>query len=181
MKIYTKAGDTGDTSLWGVQGEKRTRKNSQRVECYGAVDEANAMVGLAVSLGVGDATLAERLTAIQHRLFAMGADLANINPERVNRLTAEDVTCLEAWIDDLDATLPALRSFILPGGSPAASQLHVARTVVRRAERRLVALMEEDSSYRVHLMFLNRLSDFLFVAARRANQALGVNDVVADF
>jgi cob(I)alamin adenosyltransferase len=181
MKIYTKAGDLGETSLWGRAGLKRTRKDSLRVEAYGSVDEANAFVGLARSLGGGDARFDEMLSWVQHRMFALGADLSNINVERENRVKEADVAQIEAWIDQLDATLPGLKQFVLPGGAPAASALHVARTVVRRAERRLVRFLEEDASYSLQLKFLNRLSDFLFVAARCVNQAESRGDVLADF
>lgn len=181
MKIYTKTGDLGDTSLWGKAGMKRTRKDSLRVESYGAVDEANAWIGMAESLGVGDEELGAMLRLLQHRLFALGADLSNINPERSDRIGSEDVEQLERWIDALDAHLPTLKEFVLPGGCQAASALHLARTVARRAERRLVSFLDEDPSYQVQLKFLNRLSDFLFMAARRANQAAGQADVPADF
>ncbi len=179
MKIYTKTGDLGETSLWGKAGVKRTRKDSLRVESYGAVDEANASIGMARAKA--DPALDQMLERVQHRLFALGADLSNINPDRVCRIGDEDVLMLEAWIDALDQSLPALKEFILPGGSETASALHLARTVVRRAERRLVSFLAEEPSYRVHLKFLNRLSDFLFVAARRANQVSGVGDITAKF
>ncbi|MCL5116358.1 MAG: cob(I)yrinic acid a,c-diamide adenosyltransferase [Firmicutes bacterium] len=181
MKIYTKTGDLGETSLWGRAGLKRTRKDSLRVESYGAVDEANAWIGMAVSQGVADPELSEMLVAVQHRLFALGSDLSNINPDRVDRVTEADILRLEDWIDKLDHELPRLKQFILPGGATGAAALHVARTVVRRAERRLVSFLQEDSSYGMQLKFLNRLSDFLFVAARRANQAVGQHDLPADF
>lgn len=181
MKIYTKAGDVGDTSLWGRAGLKRVRKDSLRVEAYGAVDEANASVGMARISVISDGVLDTMLENIQHRLFALGSDLANINPERKDRLNKKDVTNLEEWIDQLDAELPPLKEFILPGGTPAAAALHLARTVTRRAERRVVSFLAEDPSYGIHLKFLNRLSDFLFVASRRANKLSGHQDVSADF
>lgn len=181
MKIYTKTGDLGETSLWGKAGVKRTSKDSLRVESYGAVDEANAAIGMARALGVAHERLDHQLLTVQHRMFALGSDLANINAERVDRLTEDDVTQLETWIDEWDSQLPRLQSFILPGGTAGAAALHVARTVVRRAERRLVSFVAEEPSYRIHLKFLNRLSDVLFVAARVANQAAGSDDVVADF
>ena len=181
MKIYTKTGDLGETSLWGRAGMKRTRKDSHRVESYGAVDEANAWVGLARSYGVADPEFDHMLEIVQHRLFSLGADLSNINPERENRISETHIADLEQWIDKLDGGLPPLKKFILPGGSPSSSALQVARTVVRRAERRLVSFLEDDSSYGTQLKFLNRLSDFLFVAARRANQLAECEDVLADF
>lgn len=181
MKIYTKAGDSGETSLWGRAGVKRTRKDSRRVEAYGAVDEANAMVGLARSLKGTESDLDAMLAWIQHRLFALGADLSNINAARENRLREDDVNQLEAWIDQLDDALPQLRQFVLPGGEPGAAALHVARTVVRRAERRVVSFADQEPSYGLQLKFLNRLSDFLFVAARAISQSAGGGDIVADF
>ncbi|NMP22850.1 cob(I)yrinic acid a,c-diamide adenosyltransferase [Sulfobacillus harzensis] len=180
MKIYTKMGDSGETSLWGKAGEKRSPKDASRVEAYGAVDEVNSAIGLARALGV-DSRLDTMLLAIQHRLFALGADLSNINEDRVNRITDDDVARLEAWIDQLDQALPPLKAFILPGGSRQAAQLHMARTIARRAERRLVTFVREDATYGVHLKFLNRLSDFLFQAARTANLAAGQADVLAEF
>ena len=181
VKIYTKTGDLGETSLWGRAGMKRTRKDSRRVESYGAVDEANAWVGLARSYGPLDPEFDHMLELVQHRLFSLGADLSNINPEREDRIRESHVADLEEWIDRVDGVLPPLKKFILPGGSPASSALQLARTVVRRAERRLVSLLDDEPSYGTQLKFLNRLSDFLFVAARRANQLAGREDVLADF
>ncbi len=181
MKIYTKTGDLGETSLWGKAGMKRTRKDSARVRAYGAVDEANAWVGLARSYGQIDPELDHMLETVQHRLFSLGADLSNINPERENRINESHIADLEEWIDRLDGALPPLKKFILPGGSSGSSALQVARTVVRRAERRLVSFLDDDCGYAIQLKFLNRLSDFLFVAARRANQLAGRDDVLADF
>ena len=181
MKIYTKTGDLGETSLWGRSGLKRTRKDSARVESYGAVDEANALLGMAMARGLGNMRLEEMVLHAQHRLFALGADLSNINPDRENRIQSDDVERLEQWIDELDGDLPALKQFILPGGTPGSALLHLARTVVRRAERRVVTFTDTDSGYAVQLKFLNRLSDFLFVAARYANHNAGQKDVPADF
>ncbi len=181
MKIYTKTGDMGETSLWGKAGPKRSRKDSRRVETYGAVDEANSAIGLARAYGPGSGELDAMLLWVQHRLFALGADLSNIADERRDRLTEEDVGQLESWIDALDGTLAPLKAFILPGGCLQAAELHLARTVVRRAERRLVSFLEDDSSYGLHLKFLNRLSDFLFQAARASNREAGQDDVLAKF
>lgn len=181
MKIYTKSGDLGETSLWGKAGVKRTPKDSLRVKAYGAVDEANAWIGYVRTLYRLDSALDERLHAVQNRLFGLGADLSNINPERTSRISDDDVTHLEQWIDEMQGELAPLRQFILPYGAPSAAALHIARTVVRRAERHTVALLKEDSTYTVQLKFLNRLSDFLFVAARRANQLAGLSDEPADF
>ncbi|MDA8192436.1 MAG: cob(I)yrinic acid a,c-diamide adenosyltransferase [Thermaerobacter sp.] len=180
MKIYTRTGDGGDTSLWGKAGEKRVRKDAVRVEAYGTVDEANAALGVA-RREVGPGPLAEPLQWIQHRLFAMGADLSNINPDALPRIQAADVDRLEQWIDEWEATLPPLRHFILPSGSRASVFLHVARTVTRRAERRVVSLVAEEPRYALQLRFLNRLSDLLFVAARTANHNEGSGDEPARF
>jgi cob(I)alamin adenosyltransferase len=180
VKIYTKKGDAGETSLWGQAGERRIGKDDLRVEAYGTVDEANAALGLARAT-LENGPLAERLEQIQHRLFALGADLATLNPRRQHHVTPEDVARLEEWIDEWDATLPPLKHFVLPGGTPAASALHLARTVVRRAERRVVALYRQEPGPPEHVAFLNRLSDLLFVMARVANHQAGRGDVAAQF
>ncbi|AUW93298.1 cob(I)yrinic acid a,c-diamide adenosyltransferase [Sulfobacillus sp. hq2] len=180
MKIYTKTGDTGLTSLWGHGGMKRVPKDGVRVESYGAVDEANAAIGVARAY-LAPGRLDNMLRQIQNDLFGLGADLSNISPDRTDRLSDQAVEMLEQWIDLLDQGLPALRQFILPGGAPAAAFLQQARTIVRRAERRLVALIQEEPSYALQLKYLNRLSDFLFVAAREANQVAGVSDELAQF
>jgi cob(I)alamin adenosyltransferase len=171
MRIYTRTGDRGETSLrWG----ERTPKDSLRVEAYGTVDETNAAVGMALAvLPQAESVLAHKLRQIQRELFDVGADLA-APPESTKggqpKVQAAMVTQLEEAIDQLTATLPPLTHFILPGGTPAASALHVARTVCRRAERRVVSLMAVEPVDPILLQYLNRLSDFLFVAARSANQ-----------
>ena len=179
MKIYTRRGDAGQTSLrWG----ERIAKDAPRVEAYGTVDEANALLGMA--LAALPQENAERLrsilTRIQRELFDLGADLAT-PPNREKgeqlRIREEMVEALERDIDALDADLPPLKRFILPGGSPAAAALHAARTVVRRAERRVVTLAAAEEVDGVLLKYLNRLSDLLFVAAREANRLAGVPDV----
>ncbi|MCL8207710.1 MAG: cob(I)yrinic acid a,c-diamide adenosyltransferase [Actinomycetia bacterium] len=180
MKIYTRTGDRGQTSLWGVAGDRRVSKHDRRVEAYGTVDEANAALGVArAELGGGE--LADDLAWVQHRLFALGADLATVNPARQHHIRAEDVQHLEARIDAYEAQLPRLRQFILPGGTRAAALLHLARTIVRRAERRVVALYEHEPGPPELLEFLNRLSDLLFVMTRAANQAAGRSDEPAEF
>lgn len=180
MKIYTRTGDDGDTSLWGNAGPKRVRKNAARVEAYGTVDEANAAIGVA-RLESSAGPIDPVLLWVQHRLFALGADLSNINREADLRLLDEDVTQLEMWIDEWDAQLPALRQFVLPAGSRSAAFLHMARTVTRRAERLVVTLVQSEDRYLLHLRFLNRLSDLLFVAARLANMLDGRGDEPAQF
>ena len=183
MKIYTKTGDTGMTSLWGHGNPKRVPKDDLRVDIYGTIDEANAVIGVAVSLlqSDGGAAIPSMLNGIQNILFALGADLSNVSPNRQNRLADDAVLTLERWIDQLEEHLPALKQFILPGGDPAAASLHQARTVVRRAERRMVALVSEEESFAPHLKYLNRLSDFLFVAAREINRSKGLSDIKAEF
>ncbi len=170
------------TSLWGHGDVKRVSKNDPRVDVYGTIDEANAVVGIALSfLKSEDSSITGMLILIQNTLFALGADLSNVSPDRANRLPDDSVEVLEKWIDQLEEHLPPLRQFILPGGDPAAAILHQARTVVRRAERRMVALVNVDASFALHLKYLNRLSDFLFVAAREANRLKGVSDIKAEF
>lgn len=184
MKIYTKTGDAGQTSLrWG----ERISKDALRVEAYGTVDEANAFVGQALAfLPAGDVTdgLRAMLTRIQRELFDVGADLA-VPPNRDKgeqpKVQPEMVEQLERDIDQLDAGLDPLRTFILPGGTPAAAALHTARTVGRRAERRVVTLMGHEQVDPVLLKYLNRLSDFLFVAARAANKAVGAEDIKVEW
>jgi len=182
LRIYTRTGDRGDTSLrWG----ERVPKNALRVEVYGTVDEANAHVGMAVAMMEGAAFEAVRtvLLRVQNELFHVGADLAtppDRNQGEQPRITEAKVAALEADIDRLEAGLPPLRSFVLPGGSGPAAALHVARTVVRRAERLLVSLMQQEPVDPALLKYLNRLSDLLFVAARAANRAAGQGDVPAD-
>lgn len=181
MKIYTKTGDKGQTSLrWG----ERIAKDALRVEVYGTVDEANALIGLAIAhLGPSaDEPLAlvrSTLTRVQRELFDVGADLAtppNKEKGEAPRITEGHVTAMEADIDRLDALLPPLRNFILPGGTQAAAAVQVARTVARRAERCLVTLMQEEQVDEALLRYLNRLSDLLFVAGRAINMAHGVED-----
>jgi len=179
MKIYTRKGDAGETSL---RWNQRVPKDSVRVEAYGTVDEANALVGMALAaLPKENAEpLRTILARIQRELFDVGSDLA-MPPEREKgeKLKTQEamVTQLEQDIDALTAGLPPLKRFILPGGTPAAAALHAARTVSRRAERRLVTLSRQEEVDPVLLKYLNRLSDFLFVAAREANRIEGAQDV----
>jgi cob(I)alamin adenosyltransferase len=174
MKIYTKTGDAGETSLFD---NTRVSKADPRVDAYGEVDEVNACLGAALAAGVGDDITAV-LTTVQKDLFAVGARLADPSSriaERVTRaaVTAEQIERLEQTIDRLETELPPLRRFILPGGSPAGALLHLARTVCRRAERRVVAL-GADSVEQGVLVYLNRLSDLLFVMARAVNHRAGI-------
>jgi len=183
MKIYTRTGDAGQTSLrWG----DRTSKDALRVEAYGTVDEANAFVGMAVSnLPPGRADdVRAMLIRIMRELFDVGADLAvppNKEKGEEPKVAPTFIDALEAEIDALEKNLDPLRTFILPGGTPAAAALHTARTVVRRAERRVVTLMQGESVDPILLKYLNRLSDFLFVAARAVNQAEGTEDIKVEW
>ena len=174
MKIYTRTGDSGETGLFDGT---RVSKHDLRVEAYGDVDELNAVLGLVRAAGVGP-DLDERLQRLQRDLFALGSRLADPRhriAERVTKaaLVDEDVTRLEAWIDEAEARIPPLRRFILPGGSQAGALLHVARTICRRAERRIVSLGQDAVDPGV-LAYVNRLSDLLFVLARLANARAGV-------
>ncbi|OLC40176.1 MAG: ATP:cob(I)alamin adenosyltransferase [Acidobacteria bacterium 13_1_40CM_2_64_6] len=168
MKIYTRTGDAGETSLFDGT---RVSKNDPRVETYGDVDELNAWLGLARASRV-DPAIEQDIVQLQRDLFALGAQLADPADKLAPRVTKAiigdaDVTRLEAAIDRFEAELPPLRRFILAGGTPAGAALHVARTVCRRAERRMVAL--DPPVDPVLLRYVNRLSDLLFVMARVVN------------
>jgi cob(I)alamin adenosyltransferase len=174
MKIYTKTGDDGTT---GLLGGVRVPKHDARVAAYGDVDEANAVVGTAAALG--DRALARLLHGVQKDLFAIGARLADPTREVVARrakaaVTAGHVRRLERAIDARERELPPLRSFVLPGGCPVAAALHQARTVVRRAERSVVALAQAAAVEPGIVVYLNRLSDLLFVLARSENHRAGI-------
>lgn len=174
MKIYTKSGDKGETSL--VHGQ-RVSKNSIRVEAYGTCDEANSMIGLALStLPPGEkwADFQQIFHVIQTKLFHVGAEISTPSGKKVAwPIVEEDVLFLEEQIDKLEAVLPPLTNFVLPGGHMSGASLHVARTIVRRAERNTVEIQKQEEINPVALMYLNRLSDFLFVAARHMNQQMG--------
>lgn len=178
MKIYTRKGDGGQTSIWGG---RRLSKDESRIEAIGGVDECNAAIGAALAHGQ-PAELAGILRAVQGRLFVVGSEL--MAPDRTGsgsalpRLADDDVADLERAIDTLEAALPELRNFILPGGTPGAAELHVARGACRRAERRVTALGRSEGVAPAVPAYLNRLADLLFVAARFANNAAGVADVV---
>ena len=173
MKIYTRTGDAGETSLFDGT---RVRKNDARVAAYGDVDELNAWLGFARAAGL-DADLDAELVHLQRDLFALGAQLADPSDKIAARVAKaaiadEDVARLEQLIDRLETELPPLRHFILAGGAPAGAALHVARTVCRRAERRIVGL--EPAADAVLLRYVNRLSDLLFVIARVVNRRADV-------
>lgn len=180
-RIYTKRGDSGDTSLVGGQ---RRPKDALRIECYGTVDELNSFVGLACIAAERDERtrpLARILLRVQHELFNLGSILATL-PEDAGpqqpRIRPADVQQLESEIDAMNDGLPELRSFVLPGGTELNAQLHVCRTVCRRAERLAVTLSREDSVPPETLSYLNRLSDALFVWSRWANVRLQAPEVL---
>lgn len=179
MKIYTKTGDRGDTGLFGGG---RVPKDHPRVEAYGEVDELNAMLGLARSIELMP-RIDEVLAPVQRDLFAIGALLATPDREKMRQhlekaqVDEARIRELEQAIDDAERELEPLRSFILPGGTPKAAALHVARTVCRRAERRVVQLQHEDPIPELAVIYLNRLSDLLFTLARLANKRAGAGEV----
>jgi cob(I)alamin adenosyltransferase len=175
-RIYTRAGDRGET---GFIGGRRVRKDHPRVEAYGAVDELNSQLGIVRTL-LTEPSVAALLDDIQHRLFDLGAELATPSGARARpspAITATHTRALEQAIDRFQVMLPALRVFILPGGTPLAAAFHVARTVSRRAERRTVSLARTERVNAEVLRYLNRLSDLLFVLARWANHVAGQRDV----
>jgi cob(I)alamin adenosyltransferase len=181
-RIYTRTGDSGETGLFGGG---RVRKDDLRVEAYGTVDELNAVLGVtrgALSREPQLVEIDEFVSRVQHQLFNLGAELATPRPDAhgTNFVADRDVEWLEQAIDGWEKQLEPLRTFILPGGSPAAGHLHWARTVCRRAERLLVALAASESIRGEVLRYVNRLSDALFVAARTANLQVGVADVTWD-
>lgn len=174
FKIYTKTGDKGETGLFGG---RRLPKYHGRIEAYGTVDELNAFIGL-LSDYVETSVLAEELKSIQDLLFVIGANLAS-EPKKENAVpdvTAADIQALEDAIDRMEEGLPELKHFILPGGHPAVSHAHVARTVCRRAERLVVALAQEEVVAEVIIRYLNRLSDYLFMVSRKLASDLKVEE-----
>lgn len=174
MKIYTRTGDGGDT---GLQGGLRISKAHPRIAAYGAVDEANAVIGTAVA-GMPAGPVREALAGIQPDLFVVGADLSNPNlHDARNRVGPGMARAAEDLIDRAGEGLPELASFVLPGGTPAAAGIHHARAVIRRAEAAAVLLAESEEINPHCISYLNRLSDLLFVLARAANAAGGVPDV----
>lgn len=179
MKIYTRTGDQGKTSVIGA----RVSKNDARVEAFGTLDELNTTVGQAAAILAGSPGAAwegmlAQLAEIQHELFDCGSDLSYADPEPSKmKVTDEMALRLEAWIDEYEAATPPIERFILPGGSAPAAALHVCRTVCRRAERRIVALADTGICPPQVVKYVNRLSDYFFAAARAANAALGVPDV----
>jgi len=177
MRIYTRTGDQGETSIVGG----RVSKSSAKVEAYGTVDEANSVIGIAMTfIPESQAEVRAELENVQQMLFDCGSDLARkegMEERRPFKVTDEAIPHLEARIDAYIAEAPELERFVLPGGSQASAFLHLARTVVRRAERRVVALAREEKVNPHVLTYLNRLSDYLFALARVMNARLGVKDV----
>lgn len=176
LKIYTKTGDAGSTSLFGG---KRLPKSHLRIEAYGTVDELNSFMGL-LRDACEDPAVKMRLEAIQNLLFNIGAALATEpgQPAVVPAVEEEHIALLERLMDDMDAQLPPLRNFILPGGHPTVSFCHIARCVCRRAERQVVALAAEESVHERIIPYLNRLSDYLFVLSRKLAQDLEAQEVI---
>jgi cob(I)alamin adenosyltransferase len=176
MKIYTKTGDTGKTSLIGGT---RVYKSHDRIDVYGTVDELNSYIGLVRDQPV-NAGRAGILKEIQDRLFTIGASLAS-DPEKsikkIPDLLESDVSLLEKAMDEMTETLPELRFFVLPGGHQSVSFCHVARTVCRRAERLAIALSQESFVEPLVIVYLNRLSDYLFVLSRKMTQELGTEEI----
>jgi cob(I)alamin adenosyltransferase len=176
-KVYTKTGDKGETSL---VGGARVSKASPRVEAYGDVDELNSIIGLARA-SLQDDQIDETLSLIQNDLFTLGADLASPSEIEVPRIQTSFVETLEELSDRFLAELEPLKEFILPGGSKAGATLHLARTVARRAERRAVKLSEAEDVNELAVVYLNRLSDLLFILARVVNRRGGVPEKMTDF
>lgn len=178
MKIYTKTGDNGSTGLFN--GE-RVAKSHLRVETYGTVDELNSIIGLARSFDL-PSEMREDIEKLSMDLFALGTDLASpLDPAPrfpIERISQEHINWLERKIDQYDSILPPLKNFILPGGSKSAAFFHQARTVCRRAERLLVALSETQNLGEYVVVYLNRLSDYLFTASRMANYYNKVDDII---
>lgn len=181
MKIYTKTGDTGKTSLF--TGE-RVLKSSQRVQAYGAVDELNSWFGLLCST-VAEKDLLSLFNQVQNELFDLGADLAtpvqkakNKRQKEVPRVSEKQIKQLEKWIDQYQESLSPLKNFILPGGAVQAAYIHITRGVCRRAEREVVRLMEKEDIEKNVLIYLNRLSDLLFVLARVVNHRSNIQEPV---
>jgi cob(I)alamin adenosyltransferase len=175
MKIYTRTGDDGRT---GVLGPGRVLKSDARVEAYGAVDELNAVLGVARAHDA-EGWLATELETLQSLMLHAGAELATTDPtalDKLDRVADQDIATMERWIDRFETDLSPLKHFLLPGGTPLAAHLHVARTVCRRAERRVVALAQGGGADARLIRFLNRVADLLFVLARWCNHRAGVSD-----
>lgn len=179
-RVYTRTGDDGTT---GLGGDQRVSKGSLRIAAYGTVDELNALIGVAMASGLDQGLMSE-LARIQNELFHLGSDLCFLEEDKESKdlpgIEEHHITGLEELMDRLSAELPPLENFVLPGGSPGAARLHVARTCCRRAERELVQLAGEERVGAYTLRYLNRLSDALFVMARFENLRQGVEEPTWD-
>jgi len=176
MKIYTKTGDKGETGLFGAG---RVSKNSLRIEAYGSVDELNSFIGLAIT-EAKEEVVKTQLTRIQNLLFVVGGDLAAPGESerlQIPRIVEENYLEIEGFIDAISEQLEELKYFILPGGTKSAALLHIARTVCRRAERQVVALKKGEEINENIVIFLNRISDLLFVLARYENKSAHKADI----
>jgi cob(I)alamin adenosyltransferase len=177
LKIYTKTGDTGTTSL---VGGTRISKGNLKIESYGTVDELNSWIGVLRDLPANESRK-DIFKEIQDRLFTIGADLASeseiVKQKKVPDLFDTDVELLEKAMDEMNEEIPPLRAFVLPGGNIAVSYAHVARTVCRRAERHIIRLTEVEEVNELVIRYLNRLSDYLFVVSRKITQELGTEEV----
>ena len=182
-RISTGTGDKGETSLFDLS---RVRKDSPRVAAYGEVDELNSVLGLAAAAareaGGRRSVLLKQLATIQNQMFLLGADLATpMETEQKNRITEDEVRWVESLEDELEAALPPLKNFVLPGGSAVAAYLHVARALARRAERAVARLDREEKVNPLALVYLNRVSDLLFLMARQENRLAGVKEMDVEF
>jgi cob(I)alamin adenosyltransferase len=171
MPIYTRTGDQGETHLYGG---KRVAKDDPRVEAYGSVDELNALLGVAMTTYTGSRM--ENLKEVQRALFFIGAHLASPKPMAVKGIDAEAIDTMEKAMDEIESAVGPLRHFILPGGGKSAALLHLARTVCRRAERRVIALHRKEKVDPQIIVYLNRLSDWLFMLAREENARAKINE-----
>ena len=178
MKIYTRTGDAGTTGLFGGP---RVEKTDARIEAYGTVDELNASLGVVISGSLPD-EMGEQLLRVQNELFSIGAELASPDPEKHNLrvIGSQHIGRLEDWIDQHERELPPLKHFVLPGGTTAASNAQLSRAICRRAERRVIQLRHECAEPVSDdlIVYLNRLSDYLFVLSRRINVAAGIEEII---
>ena len=175
MKIYTKGGDKGETSLYGG---RRVSKDDLRIECYGTVDELNSFLGL-LAAGINESDISSFLYKIQKQLFDIGSLLA-ADPGKslaLPEIKEEDILSIEQQIDNMSSQLPPLKTFILPGGSREVSYAHICRTICRRAERRCISLGHEEYVKEIIIKYLNRLSDFFFVLSRKIALDQGHDDI----
>ncbi|MFN3587745.1 MAG: cob(I)yrinic acid a,c-diamide adenosyltransferase [Spirosomataceae bacterium] len=176
MKIYTKTGDTGTTSL---VGGSRIGKGEVKIEAYGTIDELNAWIGVLGDLPENEQRK-EKLKEIQDRLFTIGAELASeveLRKKAIPDLNDSDISILETWMDEMEKDIPPLRAFVLPGGHLAVSYAHVARTVCRRAERQIIRLKKFEEVHPLIIPYVNRLSDFLFMLSRKITQETGSEEI----